>query len=269
MQRVAVVAWLGVGLWIGAGTPAVAGDPGALDVRFQWLVGHPGGGEKASVILLPGTVVMAGESAERTADRTLQAIGQLKDAYRLGNLEPENVAQVITLPPGKETALPTSVGSVRAHCVLVTFDDRQATLRLTLREGAKTLAEPTISVLRGGQSIVGTRDGEAAPYLFLLIQPISQSGAAASGREPRILKKVAPVYPREARQAGIQGRVLLRCVIGTDGSVRSVTPEKAADPALVRAATAAVRQWRYEPLRDERGRLVEATLTITVAFRLD
>src|SRR5512136_1982803 len=114
MKKLIARGLLGVCASLRCVTPAVAALPSTLDVRFQWLVGHPATApaEKASVFLLPGTVVMAGESAERTADRTLQVIAQLKDAYRLGKLEPEDVAQVIALAPGKATPLPTRVGSL-------------------------------------------------------------------------------------------------------------------------------------------------------------
>jgi len=30
-----------------------------------------------------------------------------------------------------------------------------------------------------------------------------------------------------------------------------------------------VKQWRYEPVRDERGQAIEVTMTVTVSFRLD
>jgi TonB family protein len=272
MKRLIAVGIFGFALAALQSSPAAAGGPETLDVRFQWLVGHPAdaGADKASVVLLPGTIVLAGESAERAADRTLHVIAQLKDAYRLGKLEPENVAQALSLAPGNETPLPTSIGAVTARCVLVGFDDKQATLRLSLSEGAKALAEPTISVLRGGQAIVGARDGEAAPYLFLVIQPVPPGVTPGLvGREPKVVKKVAPIYPPEARKARIQGTVFLRCVIGTDGEVKSATPEKEADPSLVEAAATAVKQWRYEPVRDDQGRPVEVTMTITINFRLD
>jgi TonB family protein len=271
MRRLIAVGILGLSFAVLYSSPALAGGPGVLDVRFQWLVGHPASAspDRASVVLLPGTIVMAGESAQREVDRTLLVIAQLKETYRLGRLEPENVAQVLALARGKETPVPTGVGSVKAHCALVAFDDRQATLRLKLSDGAKTLAEPTISVLRGGQAIVGARDGEAAPYLFLLIHPpAAGSGASPSGREPKIVHKVAPKYPPDARKAGIQGLVLLRCVIGPDGAVTSVAPANDAPAELVEAATAAVRQWRYEPTQDAQGKAIEVTMTVSVNFAI-
>ena len=59
--------------------------------------------------------------------------------------------------------------------------------------------------------------------------------------------QVPPVYPPVAKNAGIQGTARFDVLVGTDGKiVRMVVvsgPEE-----LVRAAAAAVRNWRYEPV---------------------
>ena len=41
--------------------------------------------------------------------------------------------------------------------------------------------------------------------------------------------------------------VVLNALIGTDGSVKEVTPARPADPALEAAASAAVREWQFTP----------------------
>jgi protein TonB len=84
--------------------------------------------------------------------------------------------------------------------------------------------------------------------------------------EASLIHRVQPDYPPIARAARISGRVELRAIIGTDGSVRQI--EVLSGNALfVQAALAAVRQWRYLPTLLS-GEPVEVETFITVDFRL-
>lgn len=84
----------------------------------------------------------------------------------------------------------------------------------------------------------------------------------------KILKKVKPAYPEEARSAGVQGEVVLDAVIGTDGKVLSLRVlNTEVDPALAMSAVEAVRQWRYKPTLLD-GSPVEVNTTVTVKYSL-
>src|SRR5260221_94691 len=61
-----------------------------------------------------------------------------------------------------------------------------------------------------------------------------------------ILKKVAPVYPPLARQARIQGTVVLRVIVSNAGDVENVQLVSG-HPMLAPSAIEAVRQWTYKP----------------------
>src|SRR6185295_17588244 len=63
-------------------------------------------------------------------------------------------------------------------------------------------------------------------------------------KEPKKLKNVPPSYPEDALRAGLQGIVLIECVIDPKGTVDSVKVLKGVPP-LTDAATKAVKQWRY------------------------
>jgi protein TonB len=82
----------------------------------------------------------------------------------------------------------------------------------------------------------------------------------------QIIYKVDPVYPDAARQAGIQGLVVLNAVIGADGSVQRLRP-LAGPEVLSQSAIDAVRSWKYTPYRAE-GRAVEIETIVSVDFRL-
>lgn len=85
-------------------------------------------------------------------------------------------------------------------------------------------------------------------------------------REPRKTLNVAPTYPQAAREAGIEGIVILEATIDTDGSVANVRVLRSI-PDLDQAAINAIRQWRYEPTRLN-GEPVAVMMTVTVSFSL-
>ncbi len=62
--------------------------------------------------------------------------------------------------------------------------------------------------------------------------------------------QVKPSYPASARRLGIEGTTLLRVYVAADGQVTDVQVDTSAGhPDLDRAATDAVRRWRFEPAR--------------------
>lgn len=85
-------------------------------------------------------------------------------------------------------------------------------------------------------------------------------------REPRKVKHVNPVYPDIARQARIQGVVILECTVSAQGDVVEVKLLRSV-PLLDAAAVEAVRQWRYTPTLLD-GVPVPVIMTVTVNFRL-
>ena len=83
----------------------------------------------------------------------------------------------------------------------------------------------------------------------------------------RLIRKVTPVYPQRSKQQGIEGVVLLRAVIGKDGSVLSATVINTANEDMAASARQAVEQWLYQPTLLN-GAPVEVLTTITVNFQL-
>jgi len=75
---------------------------------------------------------------------------------------------------------------------------------------------------------------------------------------------VTPKYPREAREKGIQGDVLLKATIDTKGNIVNLM-EVRGDPILVDAAIKAVKQWKYRPYM-LKGEPVEVETTILIRF---
>ena len=81
-----------------------------------------------------------------------------------------------------------------------------------------------------------------------------------------LIHRVEPVYPPLAKQTHREGRVELRAIIGTDGTVRSLEIV-AGDPLLERSAVEAVQQWHYKPTYLN-GQAVEIDTYITVVYTM-
>jgi TonB family protein len=99
-------------------------------------------------------------------------------------------------------------------------------------------------------------------------EPASPRSVRVGGSilEPRKLKNVSPVYPAMAKQARVQGIVILECTIGGDGLVKDVKVLRGVE-LLDAAAVDAVRQWEYTPTLLN-GVPVSVIMTVTVNFKL-
>jgi TonB family protein len=95
-------------------------------------------------------------------------------------------------------------------------------------------------------------------------QPSMKVGAAVIAGN--ILTKVTPVYPQAAKDARVQGEVVLHAIIAKDGTMKSLAvlsgPEE-----LQMSAMEAVRQWTYKPYLLN-GEPTEVDTTITVHYNL-
>lgn len=86
-----------------------------------------------------------------------------------------------------------------------------------------------------------------------------------SEMEQRVVHRVDPVYPETARQAKVQGVVLLDTVVGADGNVKAVRPVSGPS-TLATAAAEALQWWRFQPYRRD-GRPVDVETTVAIEFR--
>jgi protein TonB len=81
-----------------------------------------------------------------------------------------------------------------------------------------------------------------------------------------LVHKVTPQYPPLAKQARIQGVVVLQALIGKDGSITGLHVVSG-HPMLTNAALEAVKEWKYKPYYLN-GEPVEVETTINVNFSL-
>lgn len=82
----------------------------------------------------------------------------------------------------------------------------------------------------------------------------------------RLVNRVEPEYPDEAKARHVQGQVVLDVLVGRDGRVERLSLVQG-DPGLRTAASDAVRQWRFKPLvHNGRASSFETHVTLTFAL---
>lgn len=155
--------------------------------------------------------------------------------------------------------------------------------------GAKTANLAPLQVKSGaGKHAKGTAEDSSAPVLNPLAVAEANTSVLnslvvspeATPRRPLLatlkisqgvsqgllIKRVDPKYPPSALAMRVQGTVLLDATINREGAISNLKVLKG-DQILARAATDAVRQWRYKPYYLD-GQPVEIQTQITVNFKL-
>jgi TonB family protein len=103
------------------------------------------------------------------------------------------------------------------------------------------------------------------------------SGGAEKGKavnvekdvtKPVLAEKIDPKSPEEAKKEKLQGAVKLDAIIGTDGRVVELKSVESPDVRLTKAATDAVRNWKFKPAVNSKGKPVKVKITLTVNFKL-
>jgi protein TonB len=131
-------------------------------------------------------------------------------------------------------------------------------------------ADAEIGVPDGGSAgspndVIGSILTESTPAAPPAPAPTPQRIRQSSGvQSAMLISQPLPVYPPLARQARIQGNVVLHAIISKDGRVEQLSV-LSGHPLLIQAALEAVRQWRYQPTLLN-GQPVEVDTTITVTF---
>ena len=113
---------------------------------------------------------------------------------------------------------------------LVVYDHGKVIFRVR-PASKKSSASPVVEV---------SESTRIAPSMFVWL--------ASDEAERRLRNRVEPQYPAEALATHPSGEVAFEVLVAEDGSVASIRTLRG-DPLLVAAAADAVRQWRYEPYR--------------------
>jgi TonB family protein len=106
-------------------------------------------------------------------------------------------------------------------------------------------------------------------HLNLPAPPVAIGGPISPGKtinEPRLISSTRPVYPVLAKQANVEGDVIISAEIDATGKV--VGAKATGGPMYLRqAAVDAVRNWKYDPATID-GTPTSAQISIKIQFRL-
>jgi TonB family protein len=220
----------------------------ALDAVAHWF------GERSVedglTVLRPAAAAGAGGALGSTMYAVVRGraliVGATAECVRA--LDPLAAASGDDLPPGS-LALSLEVESLR--------DELQAGLAAA-REAMKQMPRPSPPA----------REPGAAPDEETSGEPVAPIDVTEGVTPPQLLEKITPSYPENARLSGLDGRVVLRAVIDTEGNVRNVSVLRSDDPVFDQAAIDAVERWKYAPALQD-GRPVAVNFTVVVQFKLD
>lgn len=123
-----------------------------------------------------------------------------------------------------------------------------------VRESLSNIDEHLNMIVQGANS----QDGGVILRIVLQQQPATAVGSAGV----HLIRSAPPVYPPDAKLAGVQGPVQLSATIGPDGRVQDLQVISGL-PLLTRAAMDAVSQWVYQPvLLNAQPAAVRTTITV-------
>lgn len=196
---------------------------------------------------------------EQVVDREVIALMGERDPYLEALLHTAALRARISL-----AAAPTFLRTrhLRQRVALILKEDRMSKKRLGISLAAVVCALALTAVWAG--------------WSFPLQAPPTADHWGPSGEvyrvgngvsSPQLVHKIEPQYSDEAREAKLQGTVVLAVEVGADGFVQDVEVRRGLGLGLDENAMDAIRQWEFSPaLKD--GQPVSVSATVEVNFRL-
>jgi|SRR5271165_6145041 len=169
--------------------------------------------------------------------------GVLRNAAQIENTEPEPSTVAISLPPPRPLATKAPSASTGS----------------SPEPPPVTIITSTLGSSASGPPITGS--GAGAENLPKLDAKISEGVTGG-----KLLRRVEPGYPMQARAQRIAGSVSLEVTIAEDGTIHDVK-EISGSPVLAAAARSALQGWRYSPFLLN-GKPVAIQKQITFVFKL-
>jgi protein TonB len=161
-------------------------------------------------------------------------------------------------PPQVAIAQPVAPPTVG---VAVPVPDAEAPPEQTIasqEEIASTVPSVQSSSGDGGEIVVAPPSEEELPQFgeYVYVEEL-----------PEAVTKVPPTYPDIAREAGVDGQVVVQALVGKDGRVKDTRVVKSI-PMLDAAAVAAVKQWVFKPALSN-NKPVAVWVAVPVRFSLN
>ncbi len=161
-------------------------------------------------------------------------------------------------PPGNYVVQAFAVGFGPSRLITVRLDPgkdlkQEMTMDIGFVRNTPTATALTAARASSAPTVVDTNG----------VRRVRVGGNVATGN---LVRQSPPVYPTDAKDARIQGMVVLETVIGIDGKVLDAKP-LSGPPELLQAAVDSVKTWRYKPVVMN-GAAMEVVTTVTVNFSI-
>jgi periplasmic protein TonB len=161
-------------------------------------------------------------------------------------------------PPPPKVQVTTQVAPPAAAVPVPVPDAEAPTDQKIASQEELSASSPGVSTEGDGDNIVVAPPSE---------EELPQFGQYVYVEElPEAVTRVAPQYPDIAREAGVDGTVLVQALVGKDGKVKDVRVQKSI-PMLDAAAIAAVKQWVFKPALSN-NKPVAVWVAVPVKFSL-
>jgi TonB family protein len=243
------------------------------------------------ILAAPTVLILLGWLVFRGTPRSLRSSPALLQLEAAPTAPSVTVASAAVLKPGSSSAVRTlNTKSSRHSGVVMASKTEKAHLTKDV-VARKVEAEPTsnpnnapnvpaslttpqpqnLSSAAEAPSALGTLSTSSETALSALLsasgsRPLPTIRVSQGVSGGTIERKVEPIYPRQALERRLEGRVLLRGIVMEDGRLRDLKVVSG-DPLLAQAAMEAVVQWRYRPYRLN-GQAIRRPTEITLVFKL-
>jgi protein TonB len=161
-----------------------------------------------------------------------------------------------TPPPQVQVAQPVAPPSV---AVPVPVPDAEAPPEQTIASQEEIAAiTPGVASEGEGQLVVQAPTEDELPKFgeYVYVEEL-----------PEAVTKAQPVYPDMAREANVDGTVVVQALVGKDGKVKDTKVVKSDSEMLNASAIAAVKQWVFKPALSN-NKPVAVWVAVPVRFRL-
>jgi len=281
-------------LLIGLGFLQLQADV-SLDLKLRFYEGirteKPDSPRSVTSSYLQSTVTASLKSKYLPAEEQdqIKKVFNLKDVrliteadLRWSSKDSERIFHTFRLDSKEYLFLITPVSPVRKRQFRIEVFEQSEEKKDSLLDTEIILPEDNIAVF-------GFEDMQTNPYFISFHIPRRVLGGVVSGvlggvskeeqeapdavratgeiKPPKLVDKVDPVYPEEARKKRVEGVVILEATTDKEGKVVNTKVLRSVDLLLDRAAEEAVRQWKYEPFIIN-GKRIGVIFTVTCRFKL-
>ena len=147
---------------------------------------------------------------------------------------------------------------------IVQVQNRYLSREVLFFEGRRKILSAQVDTITN----LSPSDPALTPPVTAAVAKVDTSVQIASGvMQGMLLVKQIPIYPQDAKDARVSGTVVLRALIGMDGSIHDLRVVSAPWPSLAASALSAVSHWKYRPYLLN-GEPVDVETTVNVIYSL-